>query len=193
MNQERRPSSADVDATYRAHAREVWAMLYADCCDRDAAAEAVQEAFTRMQSRDMTDVRDVRAWLVRVGMNWLRDAARRRRYSAKASDQLDHEFVERPSPIEQMEREEEREQIRTALEKLRVPDRQVLVMRYALDWSSKRIAETLETTVTAVDMRISRARQRLADFLSEDDISPHPPNGKNTLQTVDTSVPSTAR
>jgi RNA polymerase sigma-70 factor (ECF subfamily) len=64
-------------------------------------------------------------------------------------------------------RNETQEQVRAALAGLKLEDREALVLRYSLDWSSARIADALGTTVQAVDMRLSRARRRLADVLKE--------------------------
>ena len=44
--------------------------------------------------------------------------------------------------------------------------REVLTLRYALDYSTQQIAEALAINATAVHMRLSRARQRLAERLA---------------------------
>ena len=44
-------------------------------------------------------------------------------------------------------------------------DREILTLRYALDYDTEAIAETLDVNAAAVHMRLSRARQRLADRL----------------------------
>jgi len=46
-------------------------------------------------------------------------------------------------------------------------DRKVLVMKYSLDWSSAQMAKVMDSTAAAVDMRLSRARRRLAELLEE--------------------------
>jgi RNA polymerase sigma factor (sigma-70 family) len=66
-----------------------------------------------------------------------------------------------------MVRHEMQEQVRSALNGLRLEDREVLVLRYSLDWSSARIGEALGLTIQAVDMRLSRARRRLGDLLKQ--------------------------
>jgi RNA polymerase sigma-70 factor (ECF subfamily) len=45
-------------------------------------------------------------------------------------------------------------------------DREILTLRYALDYSSAQIAETLGINPAAVHMRLSRARHRLAQRLT---------------------------
>jgi RNA polymerase sigma-70 factor (ECF subfamily) len=44
-------------------------------------------------------------------------------------------------------------------------DREILTLRYALDYNTEDIAEMLAINPTAVHMRLSRARQRLAERL----------------------------
>jgi RNA polymerase sigma-70 factor (ECF subfamily) len=65
-----------------------------------------------------------------------------------------------------MEREETFGQLRSEMEKLTPPDREILTLRYALDYNASEIADILEINATAVHMRLSRARQRLAERLT---------------------------
>ena len=71
-------------------------------------------------------------------------------------------------PAARLEAEEAKDHVRAVLARLRDDDRQALVLRYALDWPSARIAEALDSTPAAVDMRLSRARKRLAELLRQD-------------------------
>ena len=56
-------------------------------------------------------------------------------------------------------------QIRDVLAQMPEPDREILTLRYALDYNTNEIADLLAINATAVHMRLSRARQRLADRL----------------------------
>ncbi|HEX6985398.1 MAG TPA: sigma-70 family RNA polymerase sigma factor [Planctomycetaceae bacterium] len=165
------PPPADaawVEAAYDDHARELWAVFYSQCCDPDLAREALQEAFLRLHGQDRSTLRDVKAWLVRVGRNWLRDVARRRRHAAKPTEFLDDLPGERPTALDRLEADETQARVRACLVRMREDDREALVLRYALNWSSARMAEVLGVSAAAVDMRLSRARRRLADLLRED-------------------------
>ncbi|MGE3315586.1 MAG: RNA polymerase sigma factor [Planctomycetaceae bacterium] len=154
-----------VDEIYREFGRELWALFYAQCCDAEAARDALHEAIVRLHEYKGLPLEDPRAWLLTVGRNWLRDAARRRKVAAKTSELLD------TLPSSQLNAEsivafaETQTLVRTGLAELRPDDREVLVLRYALGWSSERIAVVVESTSTAVDMRLSRARRRLAQIL----------------------------
>ncbi len=69
-------------------------------------------------------------------------------------------------PLEQLEREETFGQLREVVSQLSQADREILTLRYALDYNANQIAEALAITATAVHMRLSRARQRLAERLT---------------------------
>lgn len=163
--------SGQVETAWRKYSQELWALFYAQCGNADRAGDAVQEAFVRLQAQEQAGIRDLRAWLLRVGRNWLRDMARRRKVAAGSVETLDYLPEDGDSPIARLQIEELHEQVRCGLDRLREEDRQVLVLRYALSWSSIRIAEALESTPAAVDMRLSRARKRLAVILRELGIS----------------------
>ena len=157
--------SADVEAVYKDHGRELWAMFYSQCCDAESAHDALQEAFTRLHEQNGTPINDVRAWVLRVGSNWLRDVARRRKVAARSADHLDTLPGRQYDPATILEREETFSGVRRCLAQLRMDDREVLVLRYALGWSSNQMAVSLETTNSAIDMRLLRARRRLAELL----------------------------
>ena len=162
--------SADADSPlgslYRDQARELWALFYAYCGNAERAQDAVHESFLKLQQQT-EEIRDQRAWLLQVGRNWLRDQARRKVNSVIKTDSLDINPADQPEPIAALLDNEQQEQIRDALQQLKEADREVLILRYALNWSSQRIGETLDTSAAAVDMRLTRARQRLADELEQ--------------------------
>jgi RNA polymerase sigma-70 factor (ECF subfamily) len=140
-------------------------VILRQCCDAEAARDALQEAIVRLCEHTGSQIADPRAWLLTVGRNWLRDVARRRKVAAQSSDILDT----LPGPQRDAESivafGEIKSLVRIGLAELRPDDREVLVLRYALGWSSERVATAVESTSTAVDMRLSRARRRLATIL----------------------------
>jgi RNA polymerase sigma factor (sigma-70 family) len=158
-------SAEEVEALYQAHGRVLWARLYAQCCDRELAREALHEAFVRLYGTGATEIENLPAWLLAVARNWLRDAARQNGRLARTPFPLDALTGAAAEPAEIMGARELRGQVRDALARLREADREILVLRYALDWPSQRIADELGSNAAAVDMRLSRARQRLAQAL----------------------------
>ena len=166
-NQRSTDWSADVEAVYKTEARQLWAMFYAHCTDADRAYDAVQESFFRLQRYQGEPIRDVRAWLLRVGQNWLRDVARSKSSGVRSTEHLDKMpgGTEEPSFI--LADRETQQLVRDVLGRLREDDRSVLILRYGLGWASNRIAAVLNIKSTAVDMRLSRARKRMAELLEE--------------------------
>ena len=152
---------------YRDHSRELWALFYAMCSDPERAYDAVQESFLRYYDYKGEPVRDLRAWLLRVGQNWLRDVARKKSNSCRLLPGLD-EFTGKPGSGEDlMLLSERQEQIRGAMSELNDDDRKVLVMKYSMDWSAAQMPTVMDCSAAAIDMRLSRARRRLAEVLVE--------------------------
>lgn len=167
-------SSADsktadrLDEIYRAHGSELWASFYALCHDRERAFDAVQEAFLRLQQQpDLTSIRYPRSWLQHVGRNWIRDAARKKKRAAVSNGYLNEIPDSKESVCQTLARSESNETVRLALAKLNELDRLALSLRYGMKWPATRIAETMETTAQAIDMRLCRARTRLRNILLE--------------------------
>jgi RNA polymerase sigma factor (sigma-70 family) len=156
-----------IDHYYREHSRELWAHFYALCSDPERALDAVQECFLRFYDYSGEPIRDPRAWLLRVGQNWLRDVARKKSSSCRLLPALD-DFSGRPESTEEnLSVAESQTQVREALKELNDDDRKVLVMKYAMDWSAAQMATVLGCSTAALDMRVSRARRRLAEILVE--------------------------
>jgi len=138
--------------------------------DGDTAMDLAQEAFLRLwkQWQAGEAILNPRAWLLRVARNLAEDHAKSafHRNGTQAPEALVGVRGSGPMPWERLEREETFKQLRQGLAELAPADREVLTLRYALDYDTARIAETLETTIAAVHMRLSRARQRLAENLA---------------------------
>ena len=158
------------ESLYASHSREVWALAYARWMDSDLALDITQEAFLRLwkQWEAGEDIQNPRAWLMRVARNLAEDYAKSafRRNGTQPPELLNGVRSKQPQPIEMLEREEVFAQLRAELEELAPPDREILTLRYALDYEANEIADILGVNVTAVHMRLSRARQRLAERLS---------------------------
>jgi RNA polymerase sigma-70 factor (ECF subfamily) len=161
--------TADFEALYHRHSREVWALAYARWMNADTAMDITQEAFLRLwkQWEDGEEILNPRAWLLRVARNLAEDYAKSafRRNGTHPPQTMNGVRSHDPLPLEQLEREETFGQLRDVLEQLSKPDREILTLRYALDYDTNQIAEVLAIAPTAVHMRLSRARQRLAERL----------------------------
>ncbi len=160
----------EFESLYAQHSREVWALAYARWMDSDLAMDITQEAFLRLwrQWEAGDEIQNPRAWVLRVARNLAEDYAKSafRRNGTQPPELLNGVRSSQPMPIEKLEREEQFAQLRAVLDELAPGDREILTLRYGLDYDANAIAERLEIAVTAVHMRLSRARQRLAERLS---------------------------
>ena len=166
------------ESLYSQHQREVWALAYARWMDADSALDICQETFLRLwkQLEDREEIQNPRAWLLRVARNLAEDYAKSafRRNGTQAPEVFGGLPSTGDQPSDRMERDETFAQVRGLLDDLPAGDREILTLRYALEYDAPKIAEMLGLAVTAVHMRLSRARQRLAEKMSAQGVNPNP-------------------
>jgi RNA polymerase sigma-70 factor (ECF subfamily) len=159
----------DFETLYQRHSREVWALAYARWMNADTALDITQEAFLRLwKKREEGEViLNPRAWLLRVARNLAEDHAKSafRRNGTHPPQTMNGVQSRDVAPLESLEREETFSRLRDLLAELSKADREILTLRYALEYDTERIADLLGINATAVHMRLSRARQRLAERL----------------------------
>jgi RNA polymerase sigma-70 factor, ECF subfamily len=168
------PNRAEFEALYQHHSREVWALAYARWMNADTAMDIAQETFLRLwrEWEKGERILNPRAWLLRVARNLAEDYAKSsfRRNGTHPPQTMNGVQARGPQPLESLEREETFGQLRRELEQLPQADREILTLRYALDYNTGEIADMLAIKESAVHMRLSRARQRLAGRLRATDV-----------------------
>src|SRR5262249_13147161 len=141
---------ADFEALHERHSREVWALVYARWLNADVALDITQETFLRLWKQWETGekILNPRAWLLRVARNLAEDHAKSsfRRNGTQPPQLLNGVRSREPLPLETLERDETFAQVRRELEHLSPADRQILTLRYALDYTAEEIAATLAIT-----------------------------------------------
>lgn len=145
--------------------------MYARWLNADLAMDLMQETFFRLWKQwDRGEaIQHPRAWLLRVARNLAEDHAKSsfHRNGTSPPQQMNGVAGHDILPLERLEREETFAELRKELAALSEADREILTLRYALDYDANRIAELLSINPTAVHMRLSRARQRLAERLAD--------------------------
>ena len=138
----------------------------------------MQEAFLRFwkQSEAGEAILNPRAWLLRVARNLAEDYAKSafRRNGTHPPQTMNGVQSHDPLPHDSLERQETFGQLHEVLDEMPQADREILTLRYALDYDTEAIADLLKINGTAVHMRLSRARQRLADRLKANGIGQLP-------------------
>jgi len=172
------PRRAEFEEVYERHSREVWALVYARWLNADVAQDIMQETFLRLwrQWLDGSEIVSPRAWLLRVARNLAEDYAKSsfRRNGTQPPLTMNGVRGREALPLDMMAKEEMFGQLREELESLAHADREILTLRYALDYNASQIADILDINPTAVHMRLSRARQRLAERLTAQGIVDQP-------------------
>ena len=139
--------------------------------NQDDAQDAAQEAFLKCwRTRDsLTEVRNVRAWIFRVGLNAAKDLQRNawRRRSRPVGDNPLPEPAAGPSPIDQLEEKEETEQLRHALLELRPDEKEVFLLRQNGELTYEEIAELRRSPVGTVKTQMRSALQKLRRALKD--------------------------
>jgi len=141
--------------------------------DHDVATDMVQETLVRAYTR-LSTCRDhdrFRAWLFQMLRNrcldYLKDVRRRNVSLDRALDVPDPA----EEPVHQMERARLRGEIAKALERLPDAQREAFLMHYVEEVPYETMADLLGASVSALKMRVLRARETLGDALRNKDVT----------------------
>lgn len=144
--------------------------------DHDAAADMVQDALVRAFTR-LRECRDrdrVRPWLFQIlrhrCLDYLKDVRRRQVSLEDAGPLVDAA----DSPAVAVERAQLRSEIVQAFERLPHAQREAFVMHCIEGYSYEVMSELLDASVSALKMRVLRAREALAAALQERDVTSAP-------------------
>ena len=148
----------------------VFNLAYRMLGNADEAEQAAQEAFIRAWTRlDSYDPNHkFSTWLLSITSNYCIDQLRRRRAQLLS---IDGPLPAHPAlmserstgPEASATAVEQEELVQQLLETLPADYRQAVVLRYWYDMSYDEIAETMDTTVSAIKSRLFRARRQLAE------------------------------
>jgi RNA polymerase sigma-70 factor (ECF subfamily) len=140
--------------------------------DRDAVDDLMQEiglAISRPELRPQEEGR-IGAWLYQVALRqaylYRRKAGRFRRYVTGEAAQL-------PAPARQKSEDplgwllgrEHRQAVRQAMQQLSDTDREILMLKYAENWTYQQLADRLGVTVHTIEHRLLKAKQRMRQLL----------------------------
>lgn len=153
------------------HQQQVYNLTYRMLNNAGEAEDAAQEAFLRAyQHLDRYDpTRPFKTWLLSIASNHCIDRIRKRRMTLLSIDEPLPPHPELMSkitgPEESLLMDERNTLIQEMLEELPSDYRAAVILKYWYDMSYAEIAETLETTESAIKSRLFRARQTLAQKL----------------------------
>lgn len=176
---ERRQIAACLEGDARAfrglverHHRGLFALTYRMVGDRAEADDLVQEAFARAY-RSLDDYDDAfrfSTWLYRIALNLCRDflkSPRRRERPGHLEAELDGHSEPTPGADAELARAATIQRVRLAVEQLAPSYREVIVLKDLQDLSYEEIHAITGDPVTALKIRVVRARAKLRVLLEE--------------------------
>lgn len=167
--------AADWPATLQTHRRWLRTVLFSRLRETDAVDEVFQEvalAAAKTAATGKTPDR-VAPWLYRVAV---RQALLYRRRCGRSKNLTDRYAQRNPpcdsdrtvlDPLEWLLNRERAGLLRKAMARLPRRDTEILLLKYAEDWSYRQIAEHLGISESAVEARLHRARKRLRSELGD--------------------------
>ena len=164
-------------ALVQRHQESLYRVAFSMALDEDVAADLVQDAFVRAYANlaRCQDRRRFRFWLLATlrnrGLDYLKE---KRRRDASLSDEnvlrrVESSDVEIRDPAERLAL---RRALDTALERLSPQLREAFVLRHVEQCSIEEVAELLGIGLSAVKMRLHRARLQLQDWLAAEGAAP---------------------
>ncbi|MDW3177627.1 MAG: sigma-70 family RNA polymerase sigma factor [Acidimicrobiia bacterium] len=153
--------SVDFSTFYAAERHRLVRGLSLALGDDALANEAIDEAFTRALHRwhVVGTFDEPQAWVYRTAKNWATSRFRRRSRDRRFAPKIaTPEASVDPTPDPQLA---------DALKRLPEDQRNVLVLRYYLDWTIEAVAEALDVSAGTVKSRTNRALSELNRLLGE--------------------------
>ena len=157
-----------MDKTYAGMSYEEVVEKYSDYITRmcvvwtqneEAAKDCFQNTFIKLykSSKTFNDSEHLKAWLLRVARN------------KNVSIGLDREKLERVKndSVNKIQFDSDTENLVKALRKLSLKYREVLVLYYYQEYSTKEISDILQLSVNTVKSRLQRGREKLAKIIKK--------------------------
>ena len=169
-------STETITALVAEYSAALYRVAYSVMRNSAEAEDAVQEAFLRVlkHREKLSEIRDVRVWLVRITWNVVLDRKRRGKTRPENDDIADFVRV-LPSADRRADEElissQEHARILALIDRLPAKEREALLLSAVEELSTLQIAAVLKTTESSVRSRIFRARRELSALLEKEGVS----------------------
>ena len=168
----RNGQAVDWSAALAEHGRWLRVAILARVGERLAVEEVMQEVALAAvaQKAPLADPAKRGAWLhrlaVRQALLHRRARGRRGRRETVYAGRNATETGREADPLDWLLRDERAALVRLALARLPRRDAEILMLKYAEDWSYRDLADHLGLSPSAVEARLHRARQKMRSLLS---------------------------
>jgi len=153
-------SETNFQNIYRSYAQDVYKFAFWLCGDSDDAKDIASETFIRMwTAKNDIVVETVKAYLLKIARNIFLQKKRNKKQNVK----LDKSIVDSSIRADTLaEDRSELQHVLNAMRELSEIDRMALVMKAIDGLSYQEIAHVLDLSVSAVKVKVHRARLKLA-------------------------------
>lgn len=147
---------------------ELYYYLMKQGADSEAAKDIVQDSVYKMMIHiDAVDPDKYRAWLFKVATNLYYDYCRKK--NRAPSLMLDETLASNAELIEDaLITKENQQYIRKMLDLMPTAYKQLLLLKYELEWSYQQIADYLEIKPNNVKTYLARARKKFKEIYQEE-------------------------
>jgi RNA polymerase sigma-70 factor (ECF subfamily) len=156
----------DFERLYSEHAEALIGFLVYRTGNRATAEDVMADTFERvLRTRFRFDPRksSEKTWIYTIALNLLRDNARRRAAEGRALERSPTPVTSGGHPA--IDLVDERDELRRALDKLTVEEREAVALRYGADLTVPEISKVTGEKLSTVEGRVYRALRKMRDEL----------------------------
>ncbi len=148
---------------------QVYNLMYRYSGSSEDAADMTQDVFCRIfEKLDLyRSQKTFFAWLYTLALNYAKDWARKNQNRKRKFDRYAHEYSnnEAKSPASLLEADQQTSRLFTALDTLADDRRELVLLKYRHERSTRELAEIFDISESAVKMRLQRALDQLGQRL----------------------------
>ena len=164
-----RGDAAHYEVLVRRYQEPMYRHAYGMVADPDAAADLVQDSLVKAYTRLGTcDPDRVAAWLFRILRNRCKDYLKsRRRRDVPLMDDGPHAAPDSDDPVRTLERAQLGTVVAEALGRIPESQREAFLLKHVEGRSYEEMADMLDAGISALKMRVMRAREALQELLKD--------------------------
>lgn len=150
---------------YEKYRREIYLYLFSLCHNQEVAEDLMQETFLKAILSLADNHGNMRAWMYMVARNLYFNYAKREKRYCRLDETLHNRQNGMGELLENIIQDEKKRFLYEALDKLKNPYKEVLLMQYFGGLSQKEIAAVLHISPENVRIVSHRAKQKIREYM----------------------------
>lgn len=167
-----------LEQLFRTYERPLFYYLHNFLKEQAIAEDALQTVFIKVikniQKIGDVNSKETKNYVYKIAKNTainFYNQLKKEKTVTKPYDEMVINIIDEKSVTETIAHQDMNEELEAWVERLGERDKDIISLKYGLEWSDGQIAEHYEITEQAVRQRLSRARKRLADIIEENNIN----------------------